>query len=47
MVRGIAKAIVYSRMPRTAFALTHPVRAAKLGAAMWVAQRIFGRRERH
>ena len=46
MVRGIAKAIVYSKMPRTAFALTHPLRAAKLGAAMWVAHRVFGRRGR-
>ena len=46
MVRGIAKAIVYSRMPRTAFALTHPMRAAKLGAAIWVGRRLFGRRDK-
>ena len=44
MVRGIAKAIAYSKMPRATFALTHPVRAAKLGAAVWMAKRIFGRR---
>ena len=47
MVKGLAKAIAYTKMPRTTFALMHPVRAAKLGASVWLARRIFGRRERH
>lgn len=46
MVKGIAKAIAYSRMPRGTFALLHPMRATKLGVAMWVGRAIFGRRGR-
>ncbi|HUF12972.1 MAG TPA: hypothetical protein VMN78_07735 [Longimicrobiales bacterium] len=44
MVRGIAKAIAYTKMPRSTFALLHPVRAAKLGATLLVARAVFGRR---
>jgi hypothetical protein len=44
MVKGIAKAIAYSRLPRGTFALLHPMRATKLGVAMWVGRQIFGRR---
>ena len=44
MVKGIAKAVMYSRMPRGAFMLAHPLRASKIGLAMWVGRQIFGRR---
>lgn len=46
MVRGIAKAIAYKKMPRSTFALLHPVRALKLGTAMFVARQVFGPRKR-
>jgi len=44
MVRGIAKAIAYRKMPRGTFALLHPMRATKLGLAMWVGRQLLGRR---
>lgn len=44
MVKGIAKAIAYRRMPRGTFALLHPMRATKLGLAMWVGRQLLGRR---
>ena len=46
MLRGITKAIAYSRMPRGTFALLHPMRAAKLGVAMWVGRQVLGSRKR-
>jgi hypothetical protein len=44
MVKGIAKAIAYRRMPRGTFALLHPLRATRLGLAMWVGRQLLGRR---
>lgn len=44
MVKGIAKAIAYRKMPRGTFALLHPMRATKLGLAMWVGRQLLGRR---
>ena len=46
MVRGIAKAIAYRKMPRGTFALLHPMRSMRLGVAMWVGRQIFGGRGR-
>lgn len=46
MVKGIARAIAYSKMPRGTFALMHPMRATKLGIAMWVGRQIFRRSRR-
>ncbi|HEX6587948.1 MAG TPA: hypothetical protein VF039_02915 [Longimicrobiales bacterium] len=44
MVKGIAKAIAYRKMPRGTFALLHPMRATKIGLAMWVGRQLLGRR---
>jgi hypothetical protein len=44
MVKGIAKAIAYRKMPRGTFALLHPVRATKIGVAMWVGRQLLGRK---
>ena len=46
MVKGIAKAIAYRKMPRGTFALLHPLRAGKIGLAMWVGRQLLGRRSR-
>jgi len=46
MVKGIAKAVAYRRMPRGTFALLHPMRSLRLGVAMWVGRQLFGRRAR-
>ena len=46
MVKGIARAIAYSKMPRATFALLHPRRSVKLGVAMWVGRQIFSRSRR-
>ena len=43
MVKGIARTIAYSKMPRATFALMHPKRSLKIGLAMWVGRQIFGR----
>ena len=45
MVKGIAKAIAYRKMPRGTFALLHPVRASKIGLAMWVGRQLLGRKK--
>ena len=45
MVKGIAKAIAYRKMPRGTFALLHPMRATKIGLAMWVGRQLLGRRK--
>ena len=45
MVKGIAKAIAYRKMPRGTFALLHPVRASKIGLAMWVGRQLHGRKK--
>ena len=44
MVKGIAKAVAYRKMPRGTFALLHPMRATKIGLAMWVGRQLLGRR---
>ena len=44
MVKNIARAIAYSKMPRSTFALMHPKRSLKLGVAMWVGRQIFGKK---
>ena len=46
MVKGIAKAIAYRKMPRGAFALMHPMRATKIGLAMWVGRQLLGRKRK-
>jgi len=38
----IAKLIAYWKAPKHTFALLHPVRALKLGAAMMVGRKLFG-----
>ena len=45
MVKGIAKAIAYRKMPRGTFALLHPLRAGKIGLAMWVGRQLLGKRK--
>ena len=36
--------IAYRKMPRGTFALLHPMRATKIGLAMWVGRQLLGRR---
>lgn len=32
----------YAKSPKKAFAFFHPVRAAKIGAGLWLAKKLFG-----
>jgi hypothetical protein len=42
MIRKLAKVVGYSKAPKRTFALLHPFRAAKLGAAFWLGKKLFG-----
>lgn len=42
MIGKLLKGAAYAKAPKKIFALLHPVRAAKLGAGIWLARKIFG-----
>ena len=46
MIGRLFKMVAYARSPKMAFGLFHPMKAAKLGAALWVARKVFGSRKR-
>jgi hypothetical protein len=33
----------YAKSPKTAFTMFHPMRAAKIGAGIWLARKLLGR----
>lgn len=43
MLRKLAKAVAYKNAPRKTFALLHPWKALKWGAALFLAKKLFGR----
>ena len=43
MLRKIAKLMAYKKAPKTAFAVTHPLKAAKYGAIYLVVKKALGR----
>ena len=42
MLRKLAKMLAYTKAPKQTFAVLHPVKAAKLGAAFWLGKKLFG-----
>lgn len=48
MIGRIFKLGAYAKAPKATFSILHPRTALKLGAAMWVAKKVFGggKRER-
>lgn len=43
MIRRLLKLSAYAKAPRATFALLHPVRALKLGAAFYVGKKLYER----
>ncbi|MGH7480537.1 MAG: hypothetical protein ACRELV_00150 [Longimicrobiales bacterium] len=44
MLGKLAKAVAYSKSPRKAYTIFHPIKAAKLGLAYIVGKQLFGRK---
>jgi hypothetical protein len=42
MLGKLFKLGAYAKAPKSTFALLHPGKALKLGAALWVARKLFG-----
>lgn len=42
MLGKLAKTVAYVKAPKRTFALFHPVRALKYGAAFWMLKKAFG-----
>lgn len=42
MLGRLLKLGAYAKSPKTTFSILHPRTALKLGAAMWVARKVFG-----
>lgn len=43
MLKGLTKLIAYKKAPKKTFALLHPVKALKWGAAFFVAKKVWNR----
>lgn len=41
MLRRLAKIVGYSKAPKRTFAVLHPLKAAKWGAALWLVKKLF------
>jgi hypothetical protein len=44
MIGKLAKAVAYTKAPKKAFTMFHPIKAAKLGLAYLIGKRLFGRK---
>lgn len=42
MLGRLLKMGAYAKSPKKAFAFFHPMRAAKIGAGIWLASKLFG-----
>jgi hypothetical protein len=42
-MRKLIKLAAYAKAPRATFALLHPIRAAKWGAALWIGKKVWDR----
>lgn len=43
MLKGLTKLIAYKKAPKKTFALLHPVKALKWGAAFFVAKKVWNK----
>lgn len=43
MLKGLTKLVAYKKAPRKTFALLHPIKALKWGAAFYVGKRVWNK----
>lgn len=43
MLKNLAKLVMYSKAPRSTFAILHPVRALKWGAGLFLLKKLWDR----